>query len=99
MRLRRIELPAREPLGRTHYTVGLISGGLAPNVIPPHAEAEVMVRTVGAAAELMALLEPLRSLVDLDVVLDVPAVTLATVPGYDIAVFPFSTDIPPTVWC
>ena len=27
-------------------------------------------------------------------VLDVPAVTLATVPGFDVAVFPFTTDIP-----
>jgi acetylornithine deacetylase/succinyl-diaminopimelate desuccinylase-like protein len=94
VRLRSIELPAREPLGRTHYTVGLINGGLAPNVIPPHADAEVMFRTVGATAELMALLEPLRGLVDLDVVLDVPAMMLATVPGFDVAVFPFTTDIP-----
>jgi acetylornithine deacetylase len=94
VRLRSIELPAHELLGRTHYTVGLIGGGLAPNVIPPHAEAEVMFRTVGASAELKALLEPLRDLVDLDVVLDVPAVTLATVPGFDVAVFPFTTDIP-----
>ena len=94
VRLRSIELPAREPLGRTHYTIGLISGGLAPNVVPPHAEAEVMFRTVGSPIELLSLIEPLRSLVDLDVVLDVPAVTLATVPGFDVAVFPFTTDIP-----
>jgi acetylornithine deacetylase len=94
VRLRSIALPAREPLGRTHYTVGLISGGLAPNVIPPYAEAEVMFRTVGASAELRALLEPLHGLVDLGVVLDVPAVTLTTVPGFDVAVFPFTTDIP-----
>jgi acetylornithine deacetylase len=53
-----------------------------------------MFRTVGPSAELRALLEPLRGLVDLDVVLDVPAVTLATVPGFDVAVFPFTTDIP-----
>ena len=47
----RLELARAHPLlGRTHYTVGLISGGIAPNVIPPHAEAEVMFRTVGPAA-------------------------------------------------
>jgi acetylornithine deacetylase len=92
--LRNIELPVREPLGRTHYTIGLITGGLAPNVIPPYAEAEVMFRTVGATADLQARLEPLRSLVDPVAVLDVPAVTLATVPGFDVAVFPFTTDIP-----
>ena len=93
VRLRSIRLPAREPLGRTHYTIGLINGGVAPNVIPAHAEAEVMFRTVGPPADLMSLVEPLRSLVELDVVLEVPAVTLATVPGFEVAVFPFTTDI------
>jgi acetylornithine deacetylase len=39
--LRGADWPADPELGRTHYTVGLISGGVAPNVIPPHAEAEV----------------------------------------------------------
>src|SRR6185436_9966448 len=33
--LRSIELPADPVLGRTHYTAGLISGGVAPNVVPP----------------------------------------------------------------
>ena len=31
-------------LGRTHYTVGLIAGGVAANVVSPAAEAEVMFR-------------------------------------------------------
>jgi acetylornithine deacetylase len=94
VRLRSIELPEREPLGRTHYTVGLISGGLAPNVIPPHAEAEVMFRTVGPSADLISLVDRLRNLVDHDVVLDVPAVMLETVDGFETSVFPFTTDIP-----
>ena len=34
-------------LGRTHYTVGLIEGGVAPNVVPPHASAELLFRVVG----------------------------------------------------
>ncbi|HYE86436.1 MAG TPA: M20/M25/M40 family metallo-hydrolase, partial [Vicinamibacterales bacterium] len=45
--LRSADWPADPLLGRTHYTVGLISGGVAPNVIPPNAEAEVFFRTVG----------------------------------------------------
>ena len=39
--LRTIELPDHPVLGRTHYTVGLIKGGVAPNVVPSEAEAEV----------------------------------------------------------
>ena len=94
VRLRSFTWPEREPLGRTHYTVGLISGGIAPNVIPPHAEAEVMFRTVGPAAHIVSLLEPLRDTVRVDVILEVPAVTLETIPGFDTAVFPFTTDVP-----
>ena len=52
--LRAIALPDDPVLGRTHYTVGLISGGVAPNVVSPSAEAEVMFRTVGDAADVRA---------------------------------------------
>src|SRR5439155_26114193 len=38
--LRRIALPSDPILGRTHYSIGLISGGVAPNVVSPSAEAE-----------------------------------------------------------
>ena len=41
-------------LGRTYYTVGLISGGVAPNVISPAASAEVLFRTVGPGADIVA---------------------------------------------
>jgi acetylornithine deacetylase len=94
MRLRSIPLPEDPLLGRTHYTVGLISGGIAPNVIPPHAEAELMFRTVGPASDLDPVLDQLRDLVDRSAILEVPAVMLKTVPGFETAVFPFTTDIP-----
>lgn len=94
VRLRTLPLPDDPLLGRTHYTIGLINGGIAPNVIPPSAEAEVMFRTVGPAANLAPALDRLGDLVEWSVVLEVPAVRLKTVPGFDAAVFPFTTDIP-----
>lgn len=94
VRLRRLPLPADPLLGRTHYTVGLISGGVAPNVIPPAAEAEVMFRTVGPVSDLQPALDALRDCVEPSIVLEVPAVSLKTVPGFETAVFPFTTDIP-----
>jgi len=45
--LRSIPLPSDPVLGLTHYTIGLIAGGVAPNVVSPSAEAEIMFRTVG----------------------------------------------------
>jgi acetylornithine deacetylase len=92
--LRSIELPADDVLGRTHYSVGLISGGVAPNVISPAAEAEVMFRTVTDAAEVLRALGPLEPRVAIEQVLEVPPVKLTTVPGFDAAVFPYTTDIP-----
>ena len=92
--LRAIELPDDPVLGRTHYTVGLISGGVAPNVVSPAAEAEVMFRTVGDAAAVRTAMTPLEALVEIDHVLEVPPVRLRTVAGFDAAVFPYTTDIP-----
>jgi acetylornithine deacetylase len=92
--LRRIELPSDPVLGQTHYTVGLIAGGVAPNVVSPSAEAEVMFRTVGDAAEVRRVVAPLERRVSIQHVLEVPPVRLTTVAGYDGAVFPYTTDIP-----
>jgi acetylornithine deacetylase len=92
--LRTIPLPDDPVLGRTHYTIGVISGGVAPNVVSPSAEAEVMFRTVGDAADVRRAVASLEPRVALDDVLEVPIVRLITVPGFDTAVFPYTTDIP-----
>jgi len=92
--LRSIPLPADPELGRTHYTIGLISGGLAPNVVSPAAEAEVMFRTVSDASLVRRAVAPLESRVTIDDVIEVPPVRMKTLPGFDAAVFPFTTDIP-----
>jgi acetylornithine deacetylase len=92
--LRGIALPEDPELGRTFYTTGLISGGIAPNVVSPSAEAEVLFRTVGPTEELLERLAPLRSRVALERVLEFPVVRLSTVPGFETAVFAFGTDIP-----
>ena len=50
--LKHLPLPADPVLGRTHYTIGTIKGGVAPNVVSPEAEAELMFRTVSDAVDL-----------------------------------------------
>jgi acetylornithine deacetylase len=96
MLLRSIELPRDPDLGATYYTIGLIDGGVAPNVVPPQASAEVMFRTVGPHEDLLRLLERLHPLVDVEEVLRVPHVRLKAWAdkGIETAVFPFTTDIP-----
>jgi acetylornithine deacetylase len=92
--LRTIALPEDPVLGVTHYTIGVISGGVAPNVVSPSAEAEVMFRTVSDAAHVRRAVAPLEKRVAIDDVLEVPLVRLITVPGFETAVFPYTTDIP-----
>jgi acetylornithine deacetylase len=92
---RRIEWPSDPEMGRTFYSVGVISGGVAPNVISPSAEAELLFRTVGPPDELRRLLDAhVGSMVGLEDVLEVPPVRLMTLPGFDTAAFAFTTDIP-----
>jgi len=94
IQLRTLALPEDAELGKTYYTVGLISGGVAPNVVSPSAEAEVMFRTVGDGSQVRQAVAPIESKVSIRHVLEVPPVKMKTVPGFETAVFPYTTDIP-----
>ena len=93
--LRGAAWPGDPDMGTTFYTIGLISGGIAPNVISPEAEAEIMFRTVGSHETLRRLIETTAGThVTVEDVLVVPPVRLTTRPGFDTEAFSFTTDIP-----
>jgi acetylornithine deacetylase len=93
--LRTAPWPADPLMGTTHYTVGLINGGVAPNVIPPNAEAEVFFRTVGEHDALRATLAAaLNGRVQVEEILELPAVRMHTVPGFETEVFSYFSDVP-----
>jgi acetylornithine deacetylase len=93
--LRTVTWPEDAVLGRTHYTVGLIAGGVAPNVIPPSASAEILFRSVGAHEAIRVLLEDaVAGRAEVLEVLEVPPVRLDTREGFESAVFAYTTDIP-----
>ncbi|HEX6973733.1 MAG TPA: M20/M25/M40 family metallo-hydrolase [Vicinamibacterales bacterium] len=94
VRLRTMALPSDPELGRTFYSVGLIDGGIAPNVVSPHASAELLFRTTGPADDILRVLADLEPLVSVQEVLRVPTVRLHTIPGMPAEVFPFTTDVP-----
>src|SRR6185369_3163047 len=94
MVIRGVQLPEDPLLGRTHYTVGLIDGGVAPNVVSPRASAELLFRIVGEGAAVRAALNVIEPLVTIEPVLDIPAVRMHTLPGFETAVFPYTTDVP-----
>jgi acetylornithine deacetylase len=93
MVIRGVPLPDDPLLGRTHYTVGLIDGGVAPNVVSPHASAELSFRTVGDGEPIRRALSVVEGLVSVEPIHEVPAVRLQTLDGFETAVFPYTTDI------
>ena len=62
--------------------------------IAPSASAEVLFRTIGPAADVLACIERLRAKVQHEVVLEVPPVRMRALPGFESRSFAFTTDIP-----
>ena len=94
-RLREMQPPEDELLGKTTYNIGIIAGGVAPNVIPGSARAEVMYRLVSPADELQQAVEQkVGDLVEVKRVLQIPAVRLGRMDGIETTVVAFCTDIP-----
>jgi acetylornithine deacetylase len=94
IQLRQLPLPSEPVFGTTSYSVGLIEGGVAPNVVPARASAEVMFRIVGDADDVLAAVTTLEPLIEVEEILRVPPARLHTIPGIPSASFPFTTDIP-----
>jgi acetylornithine deacetylase len=90
-----LELPRDDVLGDTTINIGVISGGVADNVVAPYAEARLMARTVGPAEDVVARL---RALVggrgELEQGITAPAARLGVLPGYKTSVVAYATDIP-----
>ena len=93
LQLRTLPWPEDPDMGRTHYNIGLIDGGVAHNVIPAHAVAEVLFRTVGDTGDVRRILQAVGPAVTIEEVLEGPPVRMHTVPGFETAAFPFMTDI------
>ena len=82
--LRAVSWPDDSVLGRTHYTVGLIEGGIAPNVVPARASAEVLFRSVGPHDDIRAALAAsVADRAEVEEVLEVPPVQLDTREGFE----------------
>ena len=90
-----LELPHDDVLGATTLNVGMLTGGVADNVIAPVAEARMMVRLVSDADAVWAMLERwVAGRATLERGSMVPAMKLHTLPGFDTAVVAFATDVP-----
>jgi acetylornithine deacetylase len=97
--IRKVELPVDPVLGASTLNIGTIHGGRAPNVIPDEARAELFIRLVGDSGNTRRALARAVSPwsergVELNWVLEIPAIRLTAVEGLPTTVVAFTTDIP-----
>jgi acetylornithine deacetylase len=95
-RIRRLPLPRDPLLGQSTLNLGLISGGVAPNVIPPHASAQLLVRTVEPTGGLKAAIrEQLAPGVSVAFPVELPFHKAGGAPpGWDTTVVSYASDLP-----
>jgi acetylornithine deacetylase len=93
--VRAIQLPVDDVLGRSTLNIGTICGGRAPNVIPDEARAEIFIRLVNDSASTRTMMEKaVAGRADLHQVLEIPALRLGSLPGFETAIMAYTTDIP-----
>jgi acetylornithine deacetylase len=94
-RIRALEWPSDPVLGAMTLNIGTISGGVAPNVIPPQAQAQILIRTVGPTDEVKRRLAATAAEgVSVSFPVELPAYRGSTLPGWDTTVVSFASDLP-----
>ena len=90
-----LSLPTHPILGPTTINIGMLSGGVADNVIAAEATARLMVRLVTPSAETIALLRAwIGDRAEFRVETEVQPVLLGAVEGFDTDVVAYATDVP-----
>jgi len=93
--LRKLPLPSDPVLGETTVNIGTIKGGTEANVIPAHAEAEIMFRLVSDVGPIKKMiLDWAKGHADVEFGSHIPAQRFATVPGFDTESVAYTSDIP-----
>jgi len=93
--LETLTLPTDPDLGDTTINIGVISGGVADNVMAPVAEARLMARLVTPAEMLVTTLKNwLNGRAEFQQSITVNLARLGTLPGFKTSVAAFATDIP-----
>ena len=91
----KVEWPRDETLGATTMNIGMIKGGVAANVIPPEAEAELMFRVVTNNESLRRIIESVAgSRVEVEYTFACDPVFTEKMDGFETTVVAFTTDIP-----
>ncbi|MEA2722794.1 MAG: acetylornithine deacetylase [Gemmatimonadales bacterium] len=95
-RIRRMPLPSDPLLGQSTLNLGLIGGGVAPNVIPPAASAQILIRTVELTGPLRDAIKGLLAPgVTVDFRVELPFYKGGAAPaGWETTVVSYASDLP-----
>lgn len=90
-----LPLPYDEKLGNTTLNIGTISGGILGNVIPDHAEAEIVIRATTAIQTLKDIVKKIvTDKAQIQYLVEFEPIELKTVDGFETTVVAYGTDIP-----
>ena len=95
-RIRQMPLPTDPLLGESTLNLGLIGGGVAPNVISPAASAQILIRTVEPTGQLKNAIKALLAPgVTVDLRVELPFYKGGAAPaGWDTTVVSYASDLP-----
>ncbi len=93
--LRRAEWPSDPLLGDTTFNIGTLHAGTAPNVVPDHARAELLIRLVGDPEPVRDIVRScLRGATRLEEVLCIPAARFVALEGFEATTVRYTSDAP-----
>lgn len=93
--IRRMKFDPDPLLGETTCNIGILEGGTRANIIPDHARAEIMIRSVEALERIKSRLEGVvAGRAELRYAFEVPIVRMNVLEGFDTTVVAFGSDVP-----
>ncbi|ODV98115.1 hypothetical protein PACTADRAFT_73738 [Pachysolen tannophilus NRRL Y-2460] len=95
-----LQLPASDLLGESTLNIGKINGGMALNVIPSYAEADILIRVASDLKEIKELIEDIvlkdnqEQYIHLEFLVDISEQYLKyDIPGFETVILNYSTDV------
>ncbi len=93
--VRAMDLAEDPVMGQTTCNIAILEGGTKPNIIPDHARAEIMFRSVGPLEDLKLALERLAAgRVEVRYPFEVPMTMMSVLDGFETTVVSFASDVP-----
>lgn len=94
--IHQLEFPSDPVLGKTTVNIGTIRGGTEANIVPAHAESELMLRLVSDVEPVKTMIAEWaeRGGAEVEFGSYIPAQHFHTVPGFEVAPVSYTSDIP-----